>query len=199
MVIGGSNDTHGGNLDTVDLLSFNGSLPDKLKSTNNFPVAIAHAVGATLGDESVPHVCGGGKVSVLEGPEGNGGGYCWAYNPHHKMWNISGQMIEDRKFSAGATHPDHGWVITGRFFGFLQRSESAEQTRDGKTFQQFTSLPHRLSHHCIVSLGKGGGRGDFFITGGWNKDTAKRTLIYNAGAWKEVADMPTARRGKEYP
>ena len=189
MVIGGSNDTHGGNLDTVDLLSFNGSLPDKLKSTNNFPVAVSTAVGATLGDESVPHVCGGGgKVSILD--DGNDQGYCWAYNPQRKMWNISGQMSEDRLFSAGATHPDHGWVITGRFF----KSESAEQTRDGKTFQQFTSLPHRLSHHCMVSLGKGGGRGDFFITGGRNE---KRTLIYNAGAWKKMADMPTARRGKE--
>ena len=181
MVIGGKvpHDAYG--VDTVELLSFNGTLPDKVKRPNKFPVKIQQALGATLGDAFVPHVCGGSQGGRDEQK-------CWAYDPKRDAWNISGQMIHARSLNAGATHPDHGWVITGGYGG----PDSAEQTKDGKTFQNFTSLPFDIKSHCMVSLGKGGGRGDFSIT------VDNYMLIHKAGTWKQMANMPTARKRKSY-
>ena len=57
-------------------------------------------------------------------------------------------------------------------------------------------MPLGLYKHCLVSL-EGTDRGDFLLTGGddrsgWNK----KTFLYKEGEWREVEDMPTARRGK---
>ena len=58
----------------------------------------------------------------------------------------------------------------------------------------FPSLPPGL-----VSLGKGGGRGDFFLTGGkmMNQTYSKKAFIYDAGSWREMANMATARGGNK--
>ena len=122
-------------------------------------------------------------------------------------WGVSTLQREARSFSGSATHPDHGWVISGGYGGVrgdppiieYRRLSSAEQTKDGKIFQSFASLPLPLARHCLVSLGKGGGRGDFFLTGGetTNDVVSKKAFIYDAGSWREVADMPTVRYGKE--
>ena len=105
-------------------------------------------------------------------------------------------MSEARYDSAAASHPSHGWVITGGEGdgGFLS---SAESTRDGRTFRPFTPLPLGLSGHCLVSL-EGSDRGDFLLTGGWDgSGYSKKTFLYRGGEWKEVEDMPTARTGKK--
>ena len=82
------------------------------------------------------------------------------------------------------------------FLGFFW---TLSQSGDGKTFQPFASLPLPLSSPGLVSLGKGGGRGDFFLVGGQTTDyvPSKKAFIYDAGSWREVADMPTVRYGKE--
>ena len=112
-------------------------------------------------------------------------------------WNISGQMSQARSYNGSVTHPNHGWVIAGGGVG--ANLSSAEQTKDGKTFQPFASLPLPLREHGLVSLGKGGGRGDFFLVGGKTTggDESKKAFIYDAGSWRAVADMPTARYSKE--
>ena len=76
---------------------------------------------------------------------------------------------------------------------------SAEQTNDGKAFRPFTSLPLPLFTPGLVSLGKGGGRGDFFLTGGkmMNQTYSKKAFIYDAGSWREMANMATARGGNK--
>ena len=63
--------------------------------------------------------------------------------------------------SAAAFHPDHGWVITGGNPGNPKRG--AESTRNGRTFQKFTSLPLALSDHCLVSLDGKGDSGDYYV------------------------------------
>ena len=101
-------------------------------------------------------------------------------------------MQKPRHDSAAASHPDHGWVITGGY----ERSykSSAESTRDGRTFQSFPELPLSLSRHCLVSLDGGGDSGDFLLTGGWDGGGMnKKTLIFEQGEWRQVEDMPTAR------
>ena len=108
-------------------------------------------------------------------------------------------MSQARAFSGSAAHPDHGWVIAGGFGG----GSSAEQTNDGKTLQPFAAppLPLSFTFPCLVSLGKGGGggRGDFFLTGGMMGDVvSKKAFIYDAGNWREMTDMPTARYGNKY-
>ena len=190
LVVGGFD---GNDLDTVELKSTKGPLPERLKSRllSNFPVKIWAAAGATLGDASLPHVCGGydGKKNRKE---------CYVFHPQSNRWNISRQMSHARGGSGSATHPDHGWVIAGGLRDGDNLS-SAEQTQDGKTFQPFASLPLPLSGHCLVSLGKGGGKGDFFLAGGWTGSVdSKKAFIYDAGSgsWRKVADMSTAREGK---
>ena len=109
-------------------------------------------------------------------------------------------MREARFYSAAAYHPSHGWVITGGDNGGLQNDilSSAESTRDGRTFRPFTQLPLDLWGHCLVSL-EGTDRGDFLLTGGDKgvHDFNKKTFLYKGGEWREVEDMPTARRGKK--
>ena len=166
-------------------------MPNRLESRRlgKFPVKLKGLAGVTLGDASLPHVCGGGDGSKPKKE-------CYVFNPQSNRWNISGQMSQARAFSGSAAHPDHGWVIAGGFGG----GSSAEQTNDGKTLQPFAAppLPLSFTFPCLVSLGKGGeGRGDFFLTGGTMGDVvSKKAFIYDAGSWRDVADMPTARRGK---
>ena len=76
---------------------------------------------------------------------------------------------------------------------------TAEQTRDGRNFSSFTPLPLALNSHCLVSLDNEGGSGDLFLTGGWDRiaDESKKSFLYKSGNWRPVADMPTARSGKE--
>ena len=201
LVVGGDN--KGDALDTVESISTDSSLPHR-RSLSNFPVKIWGAAGATLGDASLPYICGG------EDEDYNDRNECWAYNPQNDMWGVSTLQREARSFSGSATHPDHGWVISGGYGGDrgsrlsryleLHRLSSAEQTKDGKIFQSFASLPLPLARHCLVSLGKGGGRGDLFLTGGdrtGSLEPSKKAFIYDAGSWREMADMPTARWGKE--
>ena len=185
----GGND--GDNLfDTVESISTDSSLLDR-KNLNNFPVKISQAAGATLGDDSLPYVCGG--VDDNKSRKG-----CWAYNPQNDSWDDSRlQMSEERVASGSVTHPDHGWVIAGGY-AYDGIKSSAEQTKDWKTFRTFASLPLLLREPGLVSLDKGGGKGDFFLTGGRTIGrNSKKAFIYDAGSWKGVADMPTARWGKE--
>ena len=105
-------------------------------------------------------------------------------------------MLKKRYSPAAASHPSHGWVITG---GCCPFKSSAESTRDGRTFQSFTDLPLGLSGHCLVSL-EGGDGGDFLLTGGVSEeDSNKKTFIYQQGKWRQVEDMPTGRQGKKKP
>ena len=137
----------------------------------------------------MPHICGGRDKNNKDRKE------CYVLHPQSFRWNISGQMSQARSYNGSVTHPNHGWVIAGGGVG--ANLSSAEQTKDGKTFRPFASLPLPLSSHGLVSLGKGGGRGDFFLTGGWTGSVrSEKAFIYDAGSWREVADMPTARRGK---
>ena len=104
-------------------------------------------------------------------------------------------MREERYSSAAASHPAHGWVITGGVGG---PKSSAESTRDGRTFQSFPALPLGLYAHCLVSLEGGGDSGDFFLTGGWNRAAYnKKTFIFRQGEWRQVEDMPTGRGSKQ--
>ena len=108
-------------------------------------------------------------------------------------------MSKARSSSAAASHPSHGWVITGGNDRDDERLSSAESTRDGRTFRPFTPLPLGLVEHCLVSL-EGTDRGDFLLTGGdviGRGDYNKQTFLYKGGEWREVEDMPTARRGKK--
>ena len=190
LVVGGEGDDKN-LLDVVELKSTQDPLPDTLESPclSKFPVKLKGLAGVTLGDASLPHVCGGGDGS-------NPQKECYVFHPQSNRWNVSGQMSQARAFSGSATHPDHGWVIAGGFGG----GSSAEQTNDGKTFRPFASPPLPLSFPfpCLVSLGKGGGRGDFFLAGGMAGDVAsKKAFIYDAGSWREMTDMPTARYGNK--
>ena len=136
-----------------------------------------------MGAANVPHLCGGRDNDRPES---------WAYDFQRDKWNVCGKTSEARSFSAAATHPKYGWVVTGGYGG----GSSAEVTRDGKTFQSFTPLPLPLHSHGLVSLGEGGS-GDFFLTGGWDgSDDNNKSFIHSAGSWRQVADMPTARGGK---
>ena len=105
-------------------------------------------------------------------------------------------MQEARYYSSAASHPDHGWVITGGGRGY---KSSAELTRDGRSFQTAPDLelPLVLRTHCLVSL-DGGDSGDFFLTGGKGNDgNNKKTYLFREGGWRPVKDMPTARGGKK--
>ena len=186
-MVGGANI---GALDTVELLGIKGPLPDRLKSRrlSKFPVKIGGAAGATLGDASLPHICGGHDGNNVRTE-------CYVLHPQSFRWNFTRQMSEARWYSGSANHPDHGWVIAGGYdYG---PKLSAEQTKDGRTFQSFASLPLPLYEHGLVSLGKGGGRGDFFLVGGYTTGNvpSKKAFIYDTGSWREVADIPTARVG----
>ena len=107
-------------------------------------------------------------------------------------------MSEAKVWSAAAFVPKEGWIITGGF-GDGHPVSTAEQTRDGCNFSSFTPLPLALCGHCLVSLDDEGGSGDLFLTGGWdsNDDKSKKSFLYKSGNWRPVADMPTARSGKE--
>ena len=194
MVVGGEgNDKNV--FDVVELKSSLGPLPDRLKSRrlSKFPLKIKGAEGVTLGDASLPHVCGG------KDNDGNYRKECYVFHPGSNRWSISGQLGEVRAWGGSATHPDHGWVIACGW-GEGGVLSSAELTTDGKTFRPSASCPLPLHGHCIVSLGKGGGgRGEFFLTGGRTTGNvySKKAFIYEAGNWREVADLPTARRGKK--
>ena len=106
-------------------------------------------------------------------------------------------MREKRAGAASAFNPKHGWVMTGGLSSGYNGLSSAERTRDGRSFEPFTELPIALSRHCLVSLD--GGNGDFFLTGGYSNGDgdSKKTYIYRDSAWRQMADMPTARYGKK--
>ena len=108
-------------------------------------------------------------------------------------------MSEARFWSAAAFIPKEGWIITGGNAGGGRRLSTAEQTRDGRNFSSFTPLPLALDSHCLVSLDDEGVSGDLFLTGGndSNADKSKKSFLYKSGNWRPVADMPTAREGKE--
>ena len=168
-------------------------MPDGFNShrLSNFPVKIRGGAGATLGDAPLPQICGGKDGS-------NYWRDCYVLHPQSYRWNFSGQLSEGKAFVGSATHPDHGWVIVGGHDDTDPKS-SAEQTKDGKTFLPFASLPLPLAGiPGLVSLGKGGGRGDFFLAGGWTTGVvfSNKAFIYDAGSWREVANMPTARYGE---
>ena len=103
-------------------------------------------------------------------------------------------MQESRGGSAAAYHQAHGWIITG---GWGPKS-TAESTRDGRSFQSFTELPIALSSHSIIALDDGGDA-EFFVTGGdpGGSGYNSATFLYKRGKWIRVADMPTARAGKD--
>ena len=84
--IGGPNDHVP--TDTVELLGIKGPLPDGLKSNrlSKFPVKIGGAAGATLGDASLPHVCGGMDKDA------NSRNECYVFQPQSFRWNVTGQM-----------------------------------------------------------------------------------------------------------
>ena len=104
-------------------------------------------------------------------------------------------MLEARYYSAAASHPNYGWVITGGY-GDGGRKSTAEKTGDALSFDAFSpSMPLALSSHCLVSL-DGGNNGDFLLTGGWTGGYNKKTYIFREGEWRPVEDMPTARSGK---
>ena len=110
-------------------------------------------------------------------------------------------MLQPRLLSAAASHPVHGWVITG---GVEFPRTSAEKTADGQIFDPFLpSLPLPLFKHCLVSL-DGGNNGDFLLTGGNSLDTGlgfnsfnKKSYIFREGEWRQVEDMSEARDGKK--
>ena len=120
----------------------------------------------------------------------------------HKTHNLNSypspsyRMLEARSYSAAASHPDYGWVITGGYDGGIK--STAEKTGNGRSFNTFPSLPVSLYSHCLVSL-DGGNNGDFLLTGGWDKDLNdnKKTYIFREGEWRQVEDMPTARGSKK--
>ena len=189
--------------DTVELLGLrSGTESVKL---GKLPKKIGEAVGTTL--NGIPHICGG-----MEDKSGSLQGYvyehlkeCWAYNAQNDEWTVSGRMSEARSGAAAASHPSHGWVITGGSANPHPKSgyrtheiSTAESTRDGRSFQPFPQLPLGLGRHCLVSL-EGGDSGDFLLTGGkaaagW-QGYNKATFIYREGEWRQVADMSTARNG----
>ena len=194
LVVGGNDGNRfENNLDTVELISTKRHLPDRLKSRrlSNFPIKMRAAAGATLGDSSLPLICGGDDGS-------NHRKECYVYHPQSNRWNVSGQLSEARAFSGSATHPDYGLVIvSGRSDdGYIT---SAEQTKDGKAFRPFASLPLPLFAPGLVSLGKGGGKGDFFLTGGKTMDGvySRKAFIYDKGSWSQMANMATARGGNK--
>ena len=103
-------------------------------------------------------------------------------------------MNEARYKSAGAHHPDIGFVITGgEDRGFLSTTEIS---RDGITFESYTPLPIGLEGHCMVALE--GNDGEFFIGGGYSSSGySNRAFIHKGNEWVEVEQMPTARTSKE--
>ena len=104
-------------------------------------------------------------------------------------------MREKRAASAGAFHPEHGWLISGGFDG-PRRFSSCEVTRDGISFEEFPALPNTIHGHSIVALD--GDNGDFLVTGGDISIQLRsaRTFIFK-NEWTEVARMPTARYSKK--
>ena len=105
-------------------------------------------------------------------------------------------MREKRRFSAGAFHPEHGWMISGGLGDGERLLPSSEVTRDGISFEEFPALPIALYTHSIVALD--GDYGDFLVTGGHPGGTRynARTFIFK-NEWTEVKRMPTARDGKK--
>jgi len=180
---------------TVDLHSLKSGIESR--RLGKFPVRIlggtrGTAVGTTL--NGIPHICGG------NGDHGNYYQECWAYSVLDDSWTISGRMREPRAGHAAASHPSHGWVITGGFGFRSQDSQlkgSAESTRDGRTFRPFTPTPLLLWGHCLVSL-EGTDTGDFLLTGGdgvGDNGVNKKTFLYKEGGWRQVEDIPTVRIG----
>ena len=103
-------------------------------------------------------------------------------------------MLEARSFSAAASHPNYGWVITG---GLPGPKSTAEKTGNGRSFNTFPSLPLSLYGHCLVSL-DGGNNGDFLLTGGYDGASHnKKTYIFREGEWRPAEDMPTASSRKK--
>ena len=181
LVVGGYGDDYRSR-DTVELL--NNTSGTKSKILGKFPKKIWGAVGTIL--NGTPHICGG------EDDDHDSLQECWAYNFRSEMWTVSARMREKRYLAAAASHPTHGWVITGGYEPGSLKS-IAESTRDGRTFQPFPQLPLGLFQHCLVSL-EGSDSGDFFLTGGDSGNGRnKKTLIFKKGRWRQVGDMLTAR------
>ena len=102
-------------------------------------------------------------------------------------------MNEARYKSAGAHHPDIGFVITGgEDGGFLSTTEIS---RDGITFEYYTPLPIGLYGHCMVALDNDDG--EFFIGGGYSSGVSNKAFIHKGNQWVEVQQMPTARGCKK--
>ena len=119
----------------------------------------------------------------------------------HKTHNLNSypspsyRMLEARSYSAAASHPNYGWVITG---GLPGPKSTAEKTGNGRSFNTFPSMPLSLRQHCLVSL-DGGNNGDFLLTGGDPGGIGynKKTYIFRDGEWRPVEDMSTARGCKK--
>ena len=105
-------------------------------------------------------------------------------------------MTTSRAHHAAAHHKDLGFLITGGKYPDDYKS-STEITRDGITFEAFTSLPVGLRSHCMVAL-DGDEEGDFFVGGGDNsiQQYTKSAYIYKNNTWVGVKELPTGRRGK---
>ena len=167
-----------GDVETVELLDFNGTLPEKLERISKLPLKMYGAVGASIG--GIPLVCGGGYKE------------CFSYDGKRDEWKLSGR----RKQAWGgnlfaAYHQTLGLLIASKDITGAWR-KSAEITQDGKTFQyfNFTDLP--LYIDCLVSL-DGADNGDFFLAGGTDYSINNNTYIYHNGGWKQKAERPTLR------
>ena len=103
--------------------------------------------------------------------------------------------MNEARYSAGAHHPDIGFVVTGGQDGG-GRLSTTEISRDGITFDYYTPLPIGLDGHCMVALD--GDNGEFFIGGGQSSSGfSNRAFIHKGNHWVEVEQMPTTRACKK--
>ena len=83
--------------------------------------------------------------------------------------------------------------------------DSTIVTTDGETFDDgLPPLPYGLYHHCMVSLGGGGGIGDLFVTGGEKLDDSApfgtsesdKSFLYHSETmeWEELPGLPINSR-----
>jgi len=171
-------------LRNVSLISLDGGpeVPYCLKDLSQFPKQLYRSCAASLGNDKIPHVCGGvtnecGEFSCDQGLMDE----CYRYDPNQDTWTVSSIMFENKFLHACAVNSVPEIIINGGY-----SSDSTWTTDDGETFGILPPMPLGMHDHCIAALDDD----DLFVAGYHNFNP--KTFLYHSDTreWEQIQDMP---------